>query len=133
MLVVGDAAGFTLNMGVTVRGMDFALASGVLAARTLLRAREQADFSSATLSYYETLLKESFIWQDLKTFQHMPDFMASPRFYKRYPSLACDLLEQMLWIGEQPKEKLSATILRTIRQNLLRVDVLRDLIRMRKI
>jgi electron transfer flavoprotein-quinone oxidoreductase len=133
MLVIGDAAGFTLNMGVTVRGMDFALASGVLAARALLRAREQADFSSATLSYYKTLLKESFVWQDLKTFRYMPDFMANPRLYERYPSMACDLLEQMLWIGEQPKEKLSATILRTIRQNLLRVDVLRDLIRMRKI
>ena len=133
MLVVGDAAGFTLNLGVTVRGMDFALASGVLAARTLLRAREQADYSSTTLSHYETLLKESFVWQDFKTFQYMPDFMGNPRLYEHYPSLACDLLEQILWIGEQPKEKLSATILRTIRQNLLRVDALRDLIRMRKI
>ncbi len=133
MLVVGDAAGFTLNMGVTVRGMDFALASGVMAARALLRAREQADFSSASLSYYETLLKESFIWQDLKTFQHMPDFLANPRLYERYPSIVCDLLEQIMWVGEGPKEKLSATILRTIRHNLLRISVLRDLFLMRKI
>ncbi|NIM95732.1 MAG: FAD-dependent oxidoreductase, partial [Anaerolineales bacterium] len=72
MVVVGDAAGFTMNMGVTVRGLDFALASGVMAGRALLRARETQDFSSASLSYYETMLKESFVWQDLKTFQHMP-------------------------------------------------------------
>jgi electron transfer flavoprotein-quinone oxidoreductase len=133
MLVVGDAAGFTLNMGMTVRGMDFALASGVMAARALLRAREQADFSSASLSYYETLLKESFIWQDLQTFQHMPDFLANPRLYEHYPSIACDLLEQIMWVGEKPKEKFSTTILRTIRQDLLRISVLRDLFRMRKI
>ncbi|HEY43135.1 MAG TPA: FAD-dependent oxidoreductase [Anaerolineae bacterium] len=133
MLVVGDAAGFTLNMGVTVRGMDFALASGVMAARALLRAREQADFSSSGLSYYETLLKESFIWEDLKTFQHMPDFLANPRLYERYPSMACDLLEQLMWIGEGSKEKFSTTLVRTIRQSLLRVGVLKDLFMIRKI
>lgn len=133
MVVVGDAAGLTLNMGITVRGMDFALASGVMAARALLRAREGADFSSASLTYYETLLKESFVWQDLKTFQHMPQFLTNPRLYERYPTMACDLLEQILRIGEGPKEKLSTTILRTIRKNFLRVDVLRDLLMMRKI
>lgn len=133
MVVVGDAAGFTLNMGITVRGMDFALASGVMAARALLRARELADFSTASLTYYETLLKESFVWQDLKTFQHMPEFLTNPRLYERYPTVACDLLEQVLWIGEGPKEKLSTTVLRTIRKNLIRVDVLRDLLMMRKI
>jgi electron transfer flavoprotein-quinone oxidoreductase len=133
MLVVGDAAGFTLNMGLTVRGMDFALASGVLAARTLLRAREQADFSSSGLSYYETLLKESFVWQDLKTFQHMPDFLANPRLYEHYPSMACDLLEQVMWIGEGAKEKFSTTIIRTIRQNIFRAAVLKDLFMIRKI
>jgi electron transfer flavoprotein-quinone oxidoreductase len=133
MLVVGDAAGFTLNLGVTVRGMDFALASGVLAARALLRARESADFSSASLSYYETLIKESFIWEDLKAFQHMPVFLSNPRLYEQYPSIACDLLEQILWVGEGPKEKLSTTILRTVRQNIFRMSVLRDLFTMRKI
>ena len=35
MLVAGDAAGFALNMGVTVRGMEFAIASGVIAARVI--------------------------------------------------------------------------------------------------
>jgi electron transfer flavoprotein-quinone oxidoreductase len=133
MVVVGDAAGLTLNMGISVRGMDFALTSGVMAAQALLRAREQADFSSASLTYYETLLKESFVWQDLKTFQHMPEFLTNPRLYERYPAMACDLLEQILWIGKGPKEKFSTTVLRTIRKNLLRVDVLRDLFRMRKI
>jgi electron transfer flavoprotein-quinone oxidoreductase len=133
MVVVGDAAGLALNMGVIVRGLDFALASGVMAARALLRAREQGDFSAASLAYYETLLRDSFVWQDLQTFQHMPDFLANPRLFEFYPSVACDLLEQIMWIGEQPKEKLSKTALRAVRQNLLRADVLRDLSGMRRI
>jgi electron transfer flavoprotein-quinone oxidoreductase len=133
MVVVGDAAGFALNMGVTVRGLDFALASGVMAARTLLHAREGGDFSAASLTYYETLLKDSFIWQDLKTFQHTPDFFANPRLFEFYPSVACDLLERIMWIGEEPKEKLSKTIFRTAGKNFLRVGVLKDLLRMRRI
>lgn len=133
MVVVGDAAGFTLNMGVTVRGLDFALASGVMAAHALLRARKLGDFSAASLIYYETLLKESFVWQDLKTFQHMPDFLANPRLFELYPSVACDLMDKIMWIDNQPKEKLSKTFCRIISQNLLQLSVLKDLISLRKI
>jgi electron transfer flavoprotein-quinone oxidoreductase len=133
LIVVGDAAGLALNMGVTVRGLDFALASGVMAARALLRSREQADFSATSLAYYEMLLQDSFVWKDLQTFQHMPEFLANPRLRDFYPSVICNLLEQIMWIGEGPKEKLSATILRTARQSLLRADVLKDLLGMRKI
>jgi electron transfer flavoprotein-quinone oxidoreductase len=133
LVVVGDAAGLALNMGVTVRGLDFALASGVMAARALLRAREQADFSASSLAYYEALLRDSFVWKDLQTFQHMPEFLPNPRLRDFYPSVVCNLLEQIMWIGEEPKEKLSATILRTVRQSLLRADVLKDLLGLRKI
>jgi electron transfer flavoprotein-quinone oxidoreductase len=122
-----------LNMGVTVRGLDFALASGVMAARALIRAREQGDFSATSLAYYEELLQDSFVWKDLQTFQHMPEFLANPRLQDFYPPVICDLLEQILWIGEEPKEKLSAIILRAARQRLLRADVLKDLLGMRRI
>ncbi len=132
MLVVGDAAGMALNMGLTVRGLDLALASGVMAARALLHARQQGDYSAASLAYYETLLKDSFVWQDLQTFQHTPDVLANPRLFEVYPSLACDLLEQVMGIGAEPKEKFSKTLLRTARQNL-RWDVLKDLWGMRRV
>jgi electron transfer flavoprotein-quinone oxidoreductase len=133
LVVVGDAAGLALNMGITVRGLDFALASGVMAARALLRAREQADFSAASLAHYEELLQDSFVWKDLHTFRDMPGFLSNPRIRDLYPSVICNLMEELLWIGEEPKEKLSATLLRTARQNLLRADVLRDLLSVRTI
>jgi len=133
LVVVGDAAGLALNLGVTVRGLDFALASGVMAARALLRARELADFSAASLAYYETLLRDSFVWQDLHTFRHTPNFLANPRLFDFYPSVASSLLEQIMRIGQEPKEKLSTTVLRTARQNLVKWDVLKDLLGMRRI
>ncbi len=49
-VVVGDAAGLSLNALITVRGMDFAIASGYHAAAALLAARRAGDFTAAGLS-----------------------------------------------------------------------------------
>src|SRR5680860_1455584 len=57
-LLAGDAAGLALNALVTVRGLDFAIASGYHAARTVLSAREREDFSTTTLSGYDQALGE---------------------------------------------------------------------------
>jgi len=132
ILVVGDAAGMALNLGLTVRGMDFALASGAMAARAILEAREQRDYSAATLSGYERLLGESFVLQDLKTFRHVASFLENPRLFGLYPEAACRLLENLLWVGEEPKERLSATAWRDIRP-LIGFATLRDLWASRKV
>ena len=79
ILVAGDAAGFALNTGITVRGMEFAIASGVLAARAIITATEKKDFSSQSLAEYERLLKESFVLKDMETFKKAPHFLDNPR------------------------------------------------------
>jgi electron transfer flavoprotein-quinone oxidoreductase len=126
IVVAGDAAGLGLNMGVTVRGMDLAVASGVMAARAILKAREAKDFSRASLAHYETLLKSSFVWHDLHTFQHMPHLLENSRLFTHYPQLVCDTFEKIMWIGEGPKDKLSVTALGGMRKNLLNLTALRD-------
>ena len=110
LLVAGDAAGFCLNVGLTVRGMEFAVASGVLAAQAVKQAREKKDFSSTSLSIYQKLLAESFVLKDLKTFQHAPAFLDNPRLFQHYPQMMADLLQSLFTIGPEPKQKLSATI-----------------------
>jgi electron transfer flavoprotein-quinone oxidoreductase len=132
MVVVGDAAGLSLNQGVTVRGMDLALVSGALAARAVLRAREAHDFSAAGLASYEETLKASPVYRDLATFQHVPEVLGNPRLFEEYPQMACSLLEQIMTIGTEPKEKMSTTVLRTVRR-MIRPRYLGDLWKMRKI
>lgn len=126
ILVVGDAAGFGLNMLMTVRGMEYALASGAMAAQAIKRAREQNDFSAATLSYYEQLVKDSFIYKELQTFSNVLSFMENPRLFNLYPQVFCGLLEKLMWIDEQPKQKISTTILQELRSNLLSMDTVKD-------
>jgi len=110
LIVAGDAAGFSLNVGLTVRGMEFAIASGVLAARAVKQAREKKDFSAMSLSVYQTMLEDSFVLKDLKTFQHAPAFLDNPRLFQHYPQMAGDLLQSLFTVGPEPKQKFSKTI-----------------------
>jgi electron transfer flavoprotein-quinone oxidoreductase len=110
LLVAGDAAGLSLNVGLTVRGMEFAVASGVLAAQTVIKAREKRDFSAGFLATYQKALDESFVGRDFKTFEHAPKFLDNPRLFDHYPLLIGDILQNLFWIGEDSKKKLSSTI-----------------------
>jgi electron transfer flavoprotein-quinone oxidoreductase len=110
LLVAGDAAGFSLNVGLTVRGMEFAIASGILAAQAVKQAREKKDFSATSLSVYQNLLEESFVLKDLKTFQHAPVCLDNPRLFQHYPRMAGDLLQSLFTIGVEPKPRFFTTI-----------------------
>ena len=63
MVVVGDAAGLTLNTGLTVRGMDLAVGSAVAAAEAIGSALDQKDTSKAALAGYRDKLFASYVGQ----------------------------------------------------------------------
>lgn len=110
ILVAGDAAGFALNMGFTVRGMEYALASGYYAARTVLQAKEAGSFDAATLSEYGRLLRESFVLKDFQNFQATASFVNNPRFFNHYPELKGKILKDIYNIPAGPKQRLYPTI-----------------------
>jgi electron transfer flavoprotein-quinone oxidoreductase len=110
ILVTGDAAGFALNMGVTVRGMEFAIASGIMAATTIVKAKERDDYSAQSLSLYENILRESFVMRDLYSYREMPEFLDNDDFFSFYPKSFSDLVEKAVWFGRTPREKLSKTV-----------------------
>ncbi|MCK5553668.1 MAG: FAD-dependent oxidoreductase, partial [Deltaproteobacteria bacterium] len=105
ILVVGDAAGFGLNMLITVRGMEYAIASGVMAAEAIKEARKKGDFSSRTLAHYEDLLRDSFLLKELETFRHAFSILKNPRWFSLYPQAICELYEKLMWIDENPKPR----------------------------
>ncbi|MGE5396747.1 MAG: FAD-dependent oxidoreductase, partial [Chitinophagales bacterium] len=114
ILVAGDAAGFSLNMGLSVRGMEFAIASGVMAARTILKARENNDFSSSSLAAYQRLLQESFVLKDFQTFKEAPHFMENQRLFNHYPQMIGDIMAELFTVPAGPKDKLSSTVRKRI-------------------
>lgn len=117
ILVAGDAAGFALNMGVTVRGMEFALASGAIAAETIINAKKANDFSSKTLSFYEKRLNETFVMQDLRNNKTMPTFLKNNDLFTFYPQRFPEFIEEIIWFGDGPKEKIGKTLWKSVKSS----------------
>lgn len=110
IILTGDAAGFALNMGVTVRGMEFAIASGIVAAETIIQAKEADDFSEKSLARYEARLKETFVMKDLQACKDMPEFLDNDSFFAFYPKCFPDLVEKVMWFDQGPKTRLGKTL-----------------------
>ena len=104
VLVLGDTAGFCLNFGYTVRGMDYAIASGECAALTVIAAKERGDYSAATLSGYKTRLEGSFVMKDMATHKHAPDFVEhTPNLFNKYPELVRNVMLEMFTVNGPSK------------------------------
>jgi len=127
IIVVGDAAGLTVNNGFNVRGADFALASGEMAAKAVLKAKESSDFSKNSLSIYKKFLEESFVLKDLKTYRGFPNLLRNRSMYEIYPTIICDLVKGMYDVDESPKKRLSRMAWDRIRENRSIWSLLKDI------
>jgi electron transfer flavoprotein-quinone oxidoreductase len=115
-LILGDAAGFGLNTGYTIRGMDLAVESGRLAAETVIAAHDRGDFSAASLAGYTDLLAESFVLTDLAFYQRFPAFLENTRgLFTDYPKVAEDLMLAMFAVDGSTPEPLTRSARRVLR------------------
>ncbi|MDR2108028.1 MAG: FAD-dependent oxidoreductase [Coriobacteriales bacterium] len=106
-LLVGDAAMLCVNLGYQVRGMDYAIASGEIAATAAGAALDDNDCSAANLATYRSLLEESFVLRDLRAYQHFPEYLAqTKRLFKEYPELAARIMKSLFCVDGRPVEPL---------------------------
>ena len=132
-LVAGDTAGLSLNALVTVRGMDFAIASGYYAAEAVKKARAAGDFTAAGLAGYEASLRDSFALKDLETARAIPGFMENPRLFTHYPKAVSRLLESVYTVDDQPQAGLFKKAWRGAKRDFMNVATAKDAWSMRKI
>lgn len=109
LVVVGDAAGLTLNTGFTVRGMDLAAGSGIAAATAIDEALRRGDVSAAGLAGYPARLGKSFVGRDMRTYAKAPAFFENPRLYHDYGSLLSDVLYGVYDLDTTPRRHLLPT------------------------
>ena len=105
VLVVGDAARFLCSTGLTLQGMNFAIASGFAAAEAVKIARKTNDFTKKTLKCYKKILEETFVLPTLRTFRHAPSILGNPRIYTTYPAVICGTLHRIFKGGDHPRKK----------------------------
>jgi electron transfer flavoprotein-quinone oxidoreductase len=120
-------------MLVTVRGMEYAMVSGVLAGRAIKKAKEKNDFSASSLSYYEQLLNESFIMKEMETFSNSLSILENERLFSKYPQAISDLFEKIMQVDEHPKESLYKTVFQGLKENFFNLETFKDWLQFRKI
>ncbi|MDR1188499.1 MAG: FAD-dependent oxidoreductase [Bifidobacteriaceae bacterium] len=117
LVVVGDAAGLTLNTGLTVRGMDLAVASGVAAAEGIAAALATGDVSAGGLGAYERALWRSSAGADMRTYARAPRFLECERMYGAYGELVADVMHGVFDLDGRPRRRLTAVARSALRRS----------------
>ena len=106
-LIAGETAGLCMNMGYQVRGMDFAVASGRMAAEAAVAAIDAGDTSAAGLAPYKTAMEGSFVIQDLRTFSKWPHVMEEwGSMFTDYPVMVKEVFNAMFSVDGAPQRPL---------------------------
>jgi electron transfer flavoprotein-quinone oxidoreductase len=127
MVVVGDAAGLTLNTGLTVRGMDLAAASGIAAAKAVDEALTTSDTTKTGLESYRRYLLDSFAGKDLQTYAKAPSFLERTLLYADYGPLLADVLHEVFDHDLTPRRHLASVARGALRGSPVRMrDLLSD-------
>lgn len=102
VLIAGDAAGMCMNLGFTIRGMDLAVAAGEAAAKAVLSAKHNNDFSHNGLASYRQHLDNGPM-RDMRMYQRLPAFLDNPRMFTRYPEMVVGVARDLFTIdGSAP-------------------------------
>lgn len=107
VMVAGEAANLLMNSGKAIQGMDYAMASGVVAAQTALKAKDRNDFSATSLKTYRDDLEQSYVMKDMRAFQGAVHFLHNEAMFTRVPALVCDFGREFFTIKNQPTPKVS--------------------------
>ncbi len=114
VLVAGDAA--MMVNGLHREGSNLAMTAGRLAAETVIEAKSKADFSAATLASYRKRLDRSFVLQDLKKYQDLPEFVDSRAdLLQTYPEIVNLAVHEMLTVDGRSKREKQRAIWNAIR------------------
>ncbi|MEG2934808.1 MAG: FAD-dependent oxidoreductase, partial [Gordonibacter sp.] len=106
-LVAGETAGLCMNMGYQVRGMDFAVASGRMAAEAAVVAIDKGDVSEEGLASYKIKMEDSFVIQDLKTFSKWPHVMEQwDSMFNDYPVMVKEIFNTMFSVDGRSQKPL---------------------------
>ncbi|WP_318505047.1 FAD-dependent oxidoreductase [Bacillus sp. T3] len=128
-LLSGDAGGLVVNRGFTVRGMDYAILSGIAAAETAIEAIEANNFSKNFLKLYEEKLNE-VVLKDLKTFRNSHDYIGySKHLFTTYPDIAGGLMKNLFTVNGDPAKSVMNIVKDSIKGKMPVFNVLKDAVK----
>lgn len=123
-LIAGDSA--MLFNALHREGSNLAMASGKMAAETIIEAFDRGDFSRESLGRYAERMEESYIINDLRKYQRFPHFLNEHKeIFTTIPGLASLAAREMLTVDGTPKKDKQGAIWKAIRSKLSLLEMLR--------
>jgi len=126
VIAVGDSAGFLINDGFTIRGMDLAIGSGMIAGLSAKKIVESKDFAKTDI-YYQ-MLKESFVLKHLELAYSRFSLINNPETLKAYPEVLCNVLSDMFTVTEERKTLIEDALLRLKEKGISLTQAIKDMI-----
>jgi electron transfer flavoprotein-quinone oxidoreductase len=132
VVVVGDAA--QLVNAIHREGSNMAMTSGILAAETILLAKEVDDFSENMLDSYRIKLLESYVGKDLKKYKDATHhFDKFPQYFEKYIPMMNKAASQMFTVDGSSKKEKQKKIFRDIGSTGEKIKIARDMMRAWKV
>ncbi|OPX84828.1 MAG: Electron transfer flavoprotein-ubiquinone oxidoreductase [Pelotomaculum sp. PtaB.Bin104] len=116
-LMVGDAAGFVINTGYSIRGIDLAIISGIAAARAIIGAGETADIGPSYMKELENMK----LLPTMKAVDGYYDVLETPWIYDKAPNLAADVFKNLFTVTGEVPGKIRKDIMKLVKANGLSV------------
>ncbi|KAF0816193.1 Electron transfer flavoprotein-quinone oxidoreductase [Bacillus sp. ZZV12-4809] len=128
VLLVGDAA--QLVNAIHREGSNMAMASGTMAAETIIAARERGDFSETSLNQYREKLYQSFIIKDLEKYKDATHtFENYPQYFKEYVPMLNRAANKFFTVDGIPKKDKQKEIMKSFTSERGTIRVLQDMYR----
>ncbi|MCR6546385.1 FAD-dependent oxidoreductase [Dehalobacterium formicoaceticum] len=128
-LLTGDAAGLCINRGFTVRGMDYAILSGIAAAEMANEAIDAGNYTKSFLNSYQNKLQQTVL-KDFETLKNSHDYLAHTRhMFTTYPALATGLMKNLYDVDGNPAKSVMGLMKKTTSGKLSYFDVLKDIVK----
>lgn len=90
LLVIGEAAGFVVNAGYTIHGIDLAIVSGLAAAKAIIKESNLEKLGAVYMSELD-----EYLLPFMKSFDGFTDAMNISRVFDTYPNFAIDFFERL--------------------------------------
>lgn len=128
VLVVGDAA--QLVNAIHREGSNMAMHSGLLAAETVIEAKNRGDYSESSLNGYREALYNSFIIKDLEKYKDAAHtFEKYPQYFKEYVPMMNQAASKFFTVDGTPKRDKQKQIIKSMTAQRGTLRVLQDIYR----
>ncbi|MDM5226457.1 FAD-dependent oxidoreductase [Cytobacillus sp. NJ13] len=128
VLLAGDAA--QLVNAIHREGSNMAMASGTMAAETIIDAKKRGDFSETSLNQYRETLYQSFIIKDLEKYKDATHtFEHYPQYFKEYVPMLNRAASKFFTVDGTPKKDKQKEIMKSFTSERGTIRVLQDMYR----